>query len=80
MVKVIHKEMCKKYEKVVYSQPRMRWENETDKIFCDFEIHIDHLISARRQDQVIVNEKKRTWLIVDFAIPADHSVKLKECE
>ena len=25
-------------------------------------------------------QKKSTWKIVDFAVPADHSIKLKECE
>ena len=25
-------------------------------------------------------QKKRTWKIVDFAVPADHRIKLKECE
>ena len=26
------------------------------------------------------NKKKRTGKIVDFAVPADHRIKLKECE
>ena len=25
-------------------------------------------------------QKKRIWKIVDFAVPADHRIKLKECE
>ena len=60
------------------------------KILWDFEIHfeMDHLISARRPDLVIVNKtktkkrkrKKRTYRIVDFAIPVDCSIKLKENE
>ena len=56
-------------------------ENETHKILWDFEIQTDHLISARRQDLVIVNKnKKRKSRIVDFSVPADHRVKLKESE
>ena len=39
---------------------------------------MDHLISARQPDLVIVNNKKRTSRIVDFAVPPDHRVKLKE--
>ena len=35
-------------------------------------------ISARRPDFVIINKENRTCKIVDFAIPADHIVKLKE--
>ena len=39
-----------------------------------------HLISARRLDQVIVNQKRETYRIIDFAIPADLREKLKESE
>ena len=28
----------------------------------------------------MINKKKRTFKIVDFAVPADHRIKLKECE
>ena len=28
----------------------------------------------------MINKKKRTYKIVDFAVPADHKLKLKECE
>ena len=61
-------------------------ENETHKIPWYFEVHTDHLISARQPDLVIVNKKKkkrkekRTYRIVDFAVLADHKVKLKENE
>ena len=40
----------------------------------------DHLFSARRPDFIIINKKKNIWKIVDFAIPTDHKIKLKECE
>ena len=47
----------------------------------DFNIQMDHLIPARRPDLIIINKKKkRTCKIVDFAVPADHRIKLKECE
>ena len=46
----------------------------------DFDIQKDHLISARRPDLVIVNKKKRNCQIVDYAVPADHRVRLKESE
>ena len=55
-------------------------ENETHKLLLDFVIHTDHLISARRPDLIVINKKKRTCKIVDFAVPADHRIKLKECE
>ena len=47
----------------------------------DFNIQTDHLISARRPDLIIINKKKKTVCkIVGFAVPADHIIKLKECE
>ena len=47
----------------------------------DFDIHTDHLISARRPDFIIINKKKkRICKIVDFAVAADYRIKLKECE
>ena len=29
---------------------------------------------------ILINQKKRTCKIIDFAVPADHRIKLKECE
>ena len=53
------------------------------KLLGDLELQTDHLISARRPDQVIIKKKKKkkkTYGIMDFAIPADHRIKLKESE
>ena len=58
-------------------------ENAMHKLLWDFSIQTDHLTPARRPDLIIINEKikkKRTCKIVDFAVPADHRIKLKECE
>ena len=67
-------------------------ENNTHKFLWDFDIHTDHLISARRSDLIIINKKKkkkkkkerkrkkRTCKIVNYAVLADHRIKLKECE
>ena len=55
-------------------------ENNTHKLQWDFDIHTDHLISARKTDLIIINKKKRTCKIVDFAVSAEHRIKLKECE
>ena len=52
----------------------------TQKLLCDFNIHSDHLISARRSDLTIINKKERTFKIVDFVVSADHKIDLKECE
>ena len=56
-------------------------ENDTHKLLWGFGVQTDHLISARRPDLIIINKKKkRICKIVDFAVPADHRIKLKECE
>ena len=79
--------MCKKFK----FDPTNKWymhnpapviENDSHKLLWDFNIQTDHLIPARRSDLIIINKKKkkRTCKIVDFAVPADHRIKLKECE
>ena len=56
-------------------------ENDTHELLLDIDIHTDHLISARRPDLIIINKKKkRICKIVDIAVPADHRIKVKECE
>ena len=59
-------------------------ENNTYKLLWDFDIHMDHLISARKPDLINKKKKKRkkkrTCKIVDFVVPADHRKKLKKCE
>ena len=60
--------------------PEVVLENNTHKLLWDFDIHTDHLISARGPNLIIINKKKRTFKIVNFAVPADHKIKLKECE
>ena len=83
--KVIHWEMCKKFKfdhtnKWYMHNPATVLENDAHKLPWDFDIHTDHIISARRPDLIIINKKKRTCKIVVFAVPADHRIKLKECE
>ena len=61
-------------------------ENSTHKLLWDFNIQTDHLIPARRPDLITIakkkkkKKKKRTCKIVDFAVFADHRIKLKEYE
>ena len=57
------------------------WTNDmrtTHKLLWDIEIQMDHQISTWWPDLIEVNRKKRTSRIVDFAIPADCRVKLRE--
>ena len=53
--------------------PESVLENETHEILLDFKIHTDHLIPAKRPDNlVLINKKKRSCHLVDFGIPANH--------
>ena len=77
--KVINWEMCNKFKfdhanKRYMHNPEPVQENDTHKLLWDFDIQTDHLISAQKP------EKKKIYKIVDFAVPADQRIKLKECE
>ena len=77
--------MCKKSKfdhpnKWYMHNPPPVLEKDTRKLLWDFGIHTNYLISARRPDLIIINKKKGTCKIVDFAVPADHKIKLKERE
>ena len=83
--KVIHWDMCKKFKfdymnKWYMHNPAPVPENDTHKLLWDFDIQTDHLMSAIRPDLIIINKKKKICKFVDFAVPADHRIKLKECE
>ena len=83
--KVIHREMCKKFkfdrvDKWYMYNPAPVLENDTHKLLWDFDIQTDHRISARRPDRIIINKKMKICKVVDFAVPADHRIKLKESE
>ena len=77
--------MCKKFKfdhtnKWYMHNPSSVQENYTHKLLWDLNIQTDPLISARRPDLIIINKKKRMCKIVDFALPVDHRINLKECE
>ena len=62
--KVIHWKMCKKFKfdhanKWYVHNPAPVLENDTHKLLWDFDIQTDHLISARRPDLIIINNKKK---------------------
>ena len=60
---------------------KTRWNNNgTLKLPLVFDIQTDHQISAWRPDLTVIDKKKRTCKIEDFAVPADHRIKLKEWE
>ena len=83
--KVIHKKMCRKFQfnhtnKWYMHNPAPVLENDSHELLWDFNIQTDHLIRARRQDLIIIHKIMRICKIVDFAVPGDHRINLKESE
>ena len=87
MGRVIHWEMCKKFEfdhtnKWYMHNPAAVLENDTHKPISDFDIQTYLLISDRKSDLIVIKppKKKRTCKIMDFAVTVVHIIKLKESE
>ena len=81
----IHWELCQQLEfnhayKWYEYKPESVLENEKSQLLWNFEVQTDHHIEARRPDLIIVDKEKKTCQIVDFAIPGDHRVEMKERE
>ena len=57
-------------------KPESVLERETQKILWDFEIQMDLPISTGNLYFVLIIKKKRTWYLVDFAVPANDRVKI----
>ena len=55
-------------------------ENDTHELLWDFNIQTDHIIPVRRPDLIIIIKIKSICKIVDFAVPADRRINLKELE
>ena len=77
--------MCRKFQfdhtnKWYMHNPAPVLENDSHKLLWDFNIQTDQLIPARRPDLIIIIIIKRNCKIVDFAVPVDHRIKLKESE
>ena len=75
MVRVIHWELCKKFRfdhanKWYMHKPESLVVNETTNILWDFEMQMDHPISARRPDLVIIIKKRiPTQWTLPFRLP-----------
>ena len=46
----------------------------------DFSFQNDHVIEAGRLDLVVIDKKRRTYKIIDFAAPGDSRIEEKEKE
>ena len=63
-----------------WHEPESVLENDNYKILSDFSIQTDHVIEAWRPDLVLVDKKRRTCKIIDFAVSGDSRIKETEKE
>ena len=61
---------------MVYAPTRNRPRERVQNFFLNFEIQIDHQISARRDHVLLINNKK----IGSFTVSMYHRIKIKENE
>ena len=62
-------------------KPESVLENKTNRILWDLEIKTDHPIPPKRLDPVLINKKKKTnCCLVNFVIPVNHKLEIKESE
>ena len=83
--KIVHWKLARKCnfeagDKQYEHEPEFVLENEDYKILWDFIIQTDHVIEAQRLDLVVVYEKRRTFKIIDFAVPGNSRIEEKEKE
>ena len=77
--KVICWKLYKKIKFELTNNPESIQENETHELVWDFEIQMDHLISAIPPNLAVV-KKKIKEIKRELAVLADHTIKLKESE
>ena len=83
--KIVHWKLARKCnfdagDKWYEHEPENILESEDCKVLRDFSIQTDHVIEARRPDLVVVDKKRRTCKIIDFAVPGDSRIEEKETE
>ena len=81
----VHWLLCKKYhlqcsDTWYTHKPQSVQEKDEYKILWDFNIQADKVIEHRRLDIVCINKQRRECQIIDFAIPGDQNIAIKEQE
>ena len=85
VAKYLHWLLCGKYD---IQREHYWWrhspysvvENNSVKLLWDFNIFVDHVISARRPDIVVIDKVSSVVTLIDVSIPADKHLTVKEEE
>ena len=83
----IHWELCRKYGvecsvRWYEHKPQAVSRDAKGEIIIYWDQHIPTAVpvGCDKPDVVVANTKTKTWTIIDFAVPLDHNIVLKECE
>ena len=82
---LLHRNICTHYgfytcKKSWLYDPQPVVESRDVKILWDFEVRTDYVISARRPDIIVLDNKKKCDFLIDVTIPADINNIEKEKE
>ena len=80
---MIHRELCNRLKlTIVTNEICTNQEKGTHKILWNFKIQTRHQNPSKIPNLVLINKKKRKIIcyLVDFAVPADHRLEIKEIE
>lgn len=86
IAKIIHIELCVKYNLMQGKKPYYRYipesimENEKVKIYWDRTLYTDHSIQHNRPDICVLNKDKNILTIIDVAVPAPVNIENKNNE
>ena len=80
VVKYIHWVLCQREPNWWKHKPVSIVENDSVKILWDFNIFVDHIISARRPDIVVIDKCASLITLIDISFPADKHISAKEEE
>ena len=81
--KIVHRKLAKKCnfeagDKWHEHYPGNLLKTEGYKILWNFSIQTDHVIEAQKLDLIVVDKKRRTCKIIDFAAPGDSRIEETE--
>ncbi|XP_045480902.1 uncharacterized protein LOC123685290 [Harmonia axyridis] len=80
MGKVVHQLLCLQKQLVQHFTPHHIYkpqtivENEQHKIYWDLAVTTDRGVEHNRPDMVVWDNKKKTVIIIDFAVPQDNNL------
>ena len=53
---------------------------ECVRILWDFNVYVDHMISARRPDIIVIDKSVSNAILIHVSIPSDKNISTKEEE